>query len=108
MVKFAERLEDAKQSEWAAYYVDYDRLKLLLRLIVRAAERPNANAPCGASNFDIDGGFGLLEPTPVLAPHLAHALHRARLLNRKDSQLGKLMKLHHWGAGSMRLDSPEE
>ena len=76
MVKFAERLEDAKQSEWAAYYVDYDRLKLLLRLIVRAAERPNANAPCGASNFDIDGGFGLLEPTPVLAPHLGSEAQR--------------------------------
>ena len=35
-----------------------------------------ANAPCGASNFDIDGGFGLLEPTPVLAPHLGSEARR--------------------------------
>ncbi|KAH8058995.1 hypothetical protein JL722_5541 [Aureococcus anophagefferens] len=73
MVKFAERLEDAKQSEWAAYYVDYDRLKLLLRLIVRAAERPNANAPCGASNFDIDGarrGAGSSRSSTATPPRL--------------------------------------
>ena len=78
MVQFAKRLEDAKQQKWIASYCDYDRLKLLLKLLTGAAKRRDG-AAVGALNFGggacgelgDDSGFGLLEPTPTLDAGLA-------------------------------------
>ena len=60
--------------------------------------------PPGDNPFDADDEY----LASVLAPHYGHALHRARVLARKESQLGKLVKLHQWGAGTGKLESPDD